>query len=119
MLVAIFSLMLLLAAAVIFLFRKPPGPMVAAKPTPINPYCAVELVIGPDSCAKARILAGSHLLSSEAPVLPIDGCNRQCLCSYRRHEDRRSVNRRRGDDGLPENFIYAAEENRQRNRRAL
>lgn len=113
LLITLFT-MLLFAAVAYFLMPKPPEP-VSVKRT--GRHSAVELVVGKDCCTKARLLAGSRQLSAQAPVLPIDGCDRQCHCSYRQHADRRSVNRRRMDDGLSEEFIYAGMQNRRRNRR--
>jgi hypothetical protein len=71
-----------------------------------------------DSCAGAQALAGSRILAADAPVLPVDGCDVRCTCAYRRYADRRSENRRRADDGLYDDFIYAGQEKRQRDRRA-
>jgi hypothetical protein len=39
-----------------------------------------------------------RFLSSEAPALPLAGCDaRACTCRYRHHEDRRSSLRRAAD----------------------
>lgn len=83
----------------------------AAKP---KKFGAVELVAGRSSCTAAKELAGERLLATEAPMLPLAGCTTNCRCSYRRYQDRRDINRRRGDDGLPEDFIYGGSENRSR-----
>lgn len=94
-----------------------PSTKTPAKPT--NPFSAVELVTGRSSCRKAKLLSGTRQLLPEAPVLPIDGCDTHCRCSYKRHSDRRHINRRRTDDGLPEGFIWAGEMKRRRDRRAV
>jgi len=59
-------------------------------------YPAVELVAGPDgACAAARASSGKRLLISEAPLIPVPGCDRpRCGCSYRKYSDRRSQTRR-------------------------
>ena len=77
-----------------------------------NPFSAVELIPGRGSCADAKRLAGLRMLASEAPALPLDGCTRNCNCAFKRSSDRRQINRRRCDDGLPADFIYVGEEKR-------
>ena len=59
-------------------------------------YPAVELVPGPDgACAAARASSEKRLLISEAPLLPVPGCDRpRCGCSYRKFSDRRAQTRR-------------------------
>ena len=80
-------------------------------------FGAVELIAGASSCASAKELAGERILAAEAPVLPLDGCKARCRCAYQRYTDRRDINRRRGDDGLSDDFIYAGSENRSREER--
>ena len=83
----------------------------------VDRFGAVELIAGAGSCSAARKLAGERILAAEAPVLPLDGCTERCRCAYERYADRRDINRRRGDDGLSEDFIYAGSENRSREER--
>lgn len=116
MLLISIGLMLIPAAAFVFLVRGRSG-LEPHSPRSTSPYRAVKLITGPESCAKATILAGDLLLAAQAPPLPLEGCDRRCRCSYRSRSDRREINRRRNDDGLPEEFIYAGEEKRRRDRR--
>ena len=65
-----------------------------------NRYHAVS-IHGPDvpenaACYAARTLKGKRFLSSEAPALPLAGCdNAECNCRYVHHHDRRNgVDRR-------------------------
>lgn len=66
----------LLLIAVVFFFARRPAQTVTARSAPTNIFSAVELVTGPECCAKARVLSGLRHLASEAPVLPIEGCTR-------------------------------------------
>ncbi len=66
-----------------------------------NRYHAVS-IHSPDApdnaaCYAARTISGKRFLSSEAPALPLAGCdNAECNCRYFHHSDRRSsVDRRR------------------------
>jgi len=89
-----------------------------ATPAPRRPrFGAVELIAGANSCAAAKKLAGERLLAADAAILPLDGCSAQCRCSYQRYSDRREINRRREDDGLPEHFIYVGAESRSQDSR--
>jgi hypothetical protein len=76
-------------------------------------FDAVALVPGTASCTQAISLSSQLMLVSEAPMLPLSGCTETCHCTYRkRSADRREINRRRNDDGVPEFFPHAGAENR-------
>jgi hypothetical protein len=63
-----------------------------------NPWHAVSIVSSTPACLKARSLARVRFLSSQAPPLPLKGCEMsQCSCHYRHHEDRRRLARRAAD----------------------
>jgi hypothetical protein len=63
-----------------------------------NPWHAVSIVSSTPACHKARSLARLRFLSSQAPSLPLEGCEmRKCSCHYRHHEDRRRRLRRAAD----------------------
>ena len=65
-----------------------------------NPYHAVTVVPGLECCQAARVLQGHRFLSTEAPALPLKGCDRSsCGCRYNHHNDRRARagDRRRQD----------------------
>ena len=106
--------------ALIFLFRRQSR---TAEPEPVRlprnlPFGGVDLIPGDVSCARAKKLSEERILVSEAPVLPLPGCSKRCRCTYRKlNADRRDTNRRRGDDGLPEHFIYSGAEKRAASRR--
>lgn len=70
------------------------------KHTVLNPYHAVSVaspLIG--ACRAAEKCNGRRFLSSEAPHLPLSGCDAlHCHCRYQHHEDRRSEESRRVSD---------------------
>lgn len=83
--------------------KKSAIPTRAAKPgSTSSPYQSVELVVSPGGCCSAsEALSGKRLLASEAPVLPLPGCDQsKCQCRYDRHTDRRTEARRASDVGL-------------------
>ena len=57
------------------------------------------IVVGPaNACAAAQACKGKRFLSSEAPRLPLKGCDSaRCECRYRHYNDRRGEPRR-GDE---------------------
>jgi hypothetical protein len=77
-------------------------------------FDAVQLVVGSICCDAARDFPRQALLKSEAPILPLPGCNRpKCECKYRKHVgDRRQIRRRRADDGLLDDLRFAGENHR-------
>jgi len=74
----------------------------AEKPR-ITKYHAVSIHCANDSCQAAKDKLGERHLSAEAPLLPLDQCDRpdQCDCRYQHYDDRRGDTRRRSDQGLP------------------
>jgi hypothetical protein len=59
---------------------------------------AVMIVVRADGCAAAQACKGKRFLSTEAPRVPLEGCDaRECECRYRHYEDRRGPPRRRDD----------------------
>jgi hypothetical protein len=60
-----------------------------------SPFHAVSIVFGDQACEAVRSCTGIKYLSSEAPRLPIAGCqNRICTCHYEHYKDRREESRR-------------------------
>ncbi len=59
--------------------------------------------MGGDVCPAALALAGVRFLAHEAPMFPLEGCDRpmRCRCRYLHFEDRRNDIRRESDHGLP------------------
>jgi hypothetical protein len=76
---------------------------------------AVKVGLQGTSCALATLCRRERFLASEAPALPLPGCDRPetCPCTYRHYTDRREGPRR--TDDLPRNSQPEAVE---RNRRA-
>lgn len=77
-----------------------------------NRWHAVSIVPHGQACEAVQACRGKRFLSSEAPRLPLQGCNAdQCQCRYRHHPDRRGGTRRKDDARA------AATERTDRNRR--
>ena len=74
----------------------------AEKPR-VSPYHSVSIRCGKSACQAAQDKLGERHLSAEAPLLPLDQCDRsdQCKCRYRHYNDRRGDPRRRSEQGLP------------------
>jgi len=74
----------------------------AEKPR-VSPHHAVAIRCGKNACQAAQENLGERHLSAEAPLLPLDQCDRpdQCECRYQHYDDRRGNPRRRSDQGLP------------------
>ena len=73
----------------------------AEKPR-VSPYHAVSIRCGKNACQAAQDKLGERNLSAEAPLLPLDQCDRpdQCECRYQHYGDRRRGSRRRSEQGL-------------------
>ena len=70
----------------------------SARPASIpKKWHAISIEAKPLSCVAAQDLRRKRFLSSEAPVLPLEGCAKRatCPCTYRHHDDRRSKATRR------------------------
>ena len=68
-----------------------------AEPSPTPSYPAVSVEPCPDACCKAVLeFSGKRLLIGDAPILPLDACDRyaQCQCRYEKWDDRRQEDRR-------------------------
>jgi hypothetical protein len=62
---------------------------------PRRRWHAITIVGRATACAAAQACKGKRFLSSEAPRLPLSGCDvQQCGCKYRHFEDRRGEPRR-------------------------
>lgn len=73
----------------------------AEKPR-VSPYHSVSIRCGDNACQMAKDKLGERHLSSDAPLLPLDQCDRpdQCECRYQHYDDRRRGPRRRSEHGL-------------------
>ena len=69
-----------------------------------SPFHAVEICCTKNACQAAQDTRGERYLSAEAPLLPLDQCDRRdrCKCRYKHHEDRRGgESRRSAEADLP------------------
>jgi len=86
-----------------------------------NPWHAVSVVSADGTCKAVRAMRERRYLSTEAPQLPLAGCERPeaCKCRYAHHSDRRTGKRRARDNGFPAR-AHSGEERRadSRGRRA-
>lgn len=73
----------------------------------VRPWHAVEIVCPADACEAACEAKGHRYLATEAPLLPLKGCDQmdRCHCRYRHHEDRRRGPRRRSDGAPPDSAM--------------
>ena len=59
-------------------------------------FHAVSIKVPKTACAAAKALTGERFLSTEAPTLPLPGCDApDCNCCFVHHKDRRSGKDRR------------------------
>jgi hypothetical protein len=73
---------------------KVPDPVPARRGSR-QPWHAVTIAAPAAACASAQACKGKRYLSTEAPRLPLDGCDaRRCNCKYRHFDDRRGGPRR-------------------------
>ena len=58
-------------------------------------YHCVTVIFNESSCAAVKKLKGKRILSSEAPLFPLQGCDvDKCECRFQHHEERRDEERR-------------------------
>jgi len=60
----------------------------------ISPYHCVEVKMAYDACDEVLKIHGMRYLSAEAPTLPLAGCDQNCGCKFKHHNDRRFDDRR-------------------------
>ncbi|HSN70043.1 MAG TPA: hypothetical protein VLT59_00980 [Steroidobacteraceae bacterium] len=95
----------------------PAAPTTKPAKAPRKSYHAVEIVAGDDCCELVSRYTGKRYLSSEAPVVPLKGCDAgECLCRYIHHADRRRRERRTSDVAVTVDE-YAGQERRQGKKR--
>ena len=72
-----------------------------AEQTGASPYHAVAIRCPTNACEAARDSEGERHVSADAPLLPLNECDRpdQCECRYQHYEDRRTGSRRGSGDG--------------------
>ena len=76
----------------------------------ISPYHCVELKMPYDACEEVLKLHGKRFLSADAPVLPLTGCDQNCSCKFKHHNDRRQDDRR--DSFSPSGIHFSGDKNR-------
>jgi hypothetical protein len=75
-------------------------------------FASVALRCSSTACSAARGLEGRAILATEAPVLPLAGCDAEsCHCGYHKTADRREDLRRTSDHGITP-IMFAGSENR-------
>jgi hypothetical protein len=63
-------------------------------------YHAVSIKFGENACAAAKGMTGHRFLASDAPRLPLPGCDAAvCECRFAHHKDRRAGKDRRSPFG--------------------
>ncbi len=79
-------------------------------------FGAVEIEPGLEGgCSEVTKCAGIRYLMSEAPSLPLNGCNAEsCKCHYVRLDDRRQDARRDADLGIEHRGVLAQERREER-----
>ena len=90
----------------------------AQRVTIVNPFHAGSIARAFDgsACNAAKACEGERFLSTEAPMLPLKGCDAaQCRCRYVHHDDRRAGPRRRADVWVGGTQMWSGSEQR-RNR---
>ncbi len=77
---------------------KKTGAVKSRRPAPISKssYHAVSIKFESRACMAAKTMEGQRFLSSEAPRLPLPGCDvTDCKCHFAHHKDRRVSKDRR------------------------
>lgn len=93
-------ILVVIAAAVLLWLRRAPGrPSSGAATRPPAPasdrFHCVEVRPGLSACDAARRIGTVRFLASEAPMVPLPGCDEpRCGCRYVHHGDRRFEDRR-------------------------
>ena len=105
------------ALAALFGAKKTPEQRPAGSRT--NPYHAVSILPGADSCAAAYRFSGQRFLSRQAPRLPLPSCDAAtCGCRFKHHKDRRAGPRRSSDVGMTMAGYSGNERRQSRGRRS-
>lgn len=88
-------------------------------PTSDRRWHAVSVKPGPGACNIADNGRDRRWLSREAPMLPLPGCTNpdRCGCTYKHHDDRRSMDRRAEDTDAFARPTRVADERRSRKTR--
>lgn len=75
--------------------------------TALNPFSAVSVYPSRAGCQAVAAIKDKRFLSSEAPELPLAGCDADtCYCIYRHHPDRRTGNGERREPASEEVYAF-------------
>lgn len=84
----------------------------------VNPYRAVQVRRGLDSCRSVDAITNQRFLTSAAPTLPLPDCDRvSCSCRFDKLNDRRSGEVRRLIAQRRHDLYYGEERRLQKGRR--
>jgi hypothetical protein len=88
----------------------------------LKQFVAVSVVPGAQDCCQAvEEIAGVRFLSQEAPLFPLNDCDRlgSCKCTYKHWDDRRQEDRRDFDNGIANQFFHDGEKRKLRHGRRI
>jgi hypothetical protein len=113
--VAVVILLLAIVAIYFLVFRRPKEK--AVEPEPLSarkPYAAVRVKPHEHACNAAFEMSHRTFLVAEAPILPLQDCNKSesCHCGYRHYDDRRQTSARRGESFVMRD-VYTKKERRE------
>jgi len=84
---------------------------------PPRGYHGVSLKPGPQACDAVQAILDQRYLSSEAPALPLQGCDQEhCKCKYEHYRDRRDEEDRRTGWGTFGGFAPSIAEGNRRDK---
>jgi ABC-type nickel/cobalt efflux system permease component RcnA len=97
--VAVVLLLLVIVAAYFLFFRQPRKEQQSEPLSTRKPYAAVRVKPHEHACNAAFEMSHRTFLVAEAPILPLQDCNKSdsCRCGYRHYDDRRQGLERRGE----------------------
>jgi hypothetical protein len=88
------------------------------RPQPRSRFHAVSIAVGRTTCRQVEALIGTRFLGSDAPKLPLSGCDSgDCRCRYIHHTDRRKEDDRRLRDIWKMGKVNAGEDRRRKSGR--
>ena len=88
-----------------------------ARRTPPHGFHGISLKPCANACDAVQAIVGQRFLSSEAPALPLAGCDRQlCKCTYGHFSDRRDKEDRRTGWGTFGGFAPTLSEGNRRDK---
>lgn len=81
-------------------------------------FASVEIRRRSGACDAAHALEGQRFLANQSPALPLVGCTKpRCDCTFAKLSDRRTDDRRWGNDGLSAAMFIKAQRRKQAGRR--